>query len=158
RQMSICIAAAVLLVAPTGIGADRQTAGVLAGDVAGIDRAIEDRRQALQLPGVSVAIAMGGALVYAKGFGLADLENRRVVTPESRFRTASVAKPITATAVMQLAEAGRLDLDAPIQTYCPAFPQKPWPVTARQLLGHLAGVRHYAKPRESSGTEHYFAI
>jgi serine beta-lactamase-like protein LACTB len=91
-------------------------------------------------------------------FGDADIENRVTATPQTRFRTASIAKTLTATAVLQLHEKGTLDLDAPIQQYCSAFPQKPWPVTARQLLGHLAGVRHYTKPGESSGTQHYFTV
>jgi CubicO group peptidase (beta-lactamase class C family) len=59
---------------------------------------------------------------------------------------------------MQLVERGQLDLDVPIQTYCPSFPAKQWPVTARQLLGHMSGVRHYAKPGESIGTAHFFSI
>jgi CubicO group peptidase (beta-lactamase class C family) len=46
----------------------------------------------------------------------------------------------------------------PIQKYCAAFPDKPWPVTARQLLGHLGGIRHYTKPGEQNGTTHYFTI
>lgn len=49
-------------------------------------------------------------------------------------------------------------VDGPIERYCPAFPTKPWPVTARQLLRHLAGVRHYTKPRESGGTQHYLTV
>ncbi len=76
---------------------------------------------------------------------MADLENSVPVKATTVYRTASIAKPMTATAVMLLAEQGKLDLDAPIQKYCAAFPEKPWPVTARQLLGHLGGVRHYAK-------------
>jgi serine beta-lactamase-like protein LACTB, mitochondrial len=44
---------------------------------------------------------------------------------------------------LQIWERGQLDLDAPVQKYCPAFPQKPWPITTRQVLGHLGGVRHY---------------
>ena len=53
------------------------------------------------------------------------------------------SKPISATAVLQLWERGKLDLDAPVQKYCPAFPQKEWPITTRELLGHLGGIRHY---------------
>jgi CubicO group peptidase (beta-lactamase class C family) len=55
---------------------------------------------------------------------------------------------------MQLAERGRLDLDAPVQKYVPAFPEKPWPVTARMLLSHLGGIRHY-HPGEMDSTRHY---
>ncbi|MEE8142868.1 MAG: serine hydrolase, partial [Planctomycetota bacterium] len=54
--------------------------------------------------------------------------------------------PMTAIAVLQLVEQGRMDLDAEIQTYVPYFPKKRWPVTARQLLGHLSGISHYQNP------------
>ena len=111
-----------------------------------------------KIPGLSVAVAVNGQVRYAKGFGIADLENSVPVKATTVYRTASIAKPMTATAVMLLSERGKLDLDAPIQKYCAVFPEKPWSVTARQLLGHLGGVRHYAKPGESSGTSHYFTI
>lgn len=131
----------------------------LSGELAAkIDAVVERERVRLKIPGLNIAIARNGRLLYEKGFGMADLEQQVPATPDTRFRTASIAKPITATAVMQLVERGALDLDAPIQKYCPAFPQKPWPVTARQLLGHLAGVRHYTRPGESAGTEHFFAL
>jgi serine beta-lactamase-like protein LACTB len=123
-----------------------------------LDKIIESTRAAARVPGLSVAIAFRGQVVYSKGFGVADLEHNAAVTPRTAFRTASTAKPMTATAVMQLVERGAIDLDAPIQKYCPAFPEKPWPVTARLLLGHQAGVRHYQKPGESVGKTHFFTI
>jgi len=76
------------------------------------------------------------------------------VTAQSLFRTGSVAKWFTATAAMRLVENGKLDLDAPIQKYCPQFPQKPWPITSRQLLSHMAGIRHnYGDNDEKTDTE-----
>ena len=123
-----------------------------------LDKAIEAGRAALKIPGASVAIAFRGQVAYSKAFGLADLEHQAAATPRTAFRTASIAKPVTATAVMQLVEQGRIDLDAPIQKYCPAFPEKPWPVTARLLLGHQAGVRHYQRQGESTGKQHYFTL
>lgn len=71
------------------------------------------------------------------------------------YRLGSISKPVTAVAVMQLAERGLLDLDAPVQKYCPAYPAKQWPVTARQLLGHLGGVRHYNSDAEFDSTRFY---
>jgi CubicO group peptidase (beta-lactamase class C family) len=68
------------------------------------------------------------------------MEHRRPVTPRTRFRTGSVSKTMTAAAVALLYERGRMDLDAPIQTYVQAYPPKQWPVTPRQLLGDVAGV------------------
>lgn len=94
-------------------------------------------------PGVAVAMVLDGKTVWAQGFGKADLENSAPATPETLFRLASVSKPLTATAILQLVERGKLDLDAEVQTYCPAFPKKEWPITSRQLLGHLGGIRHY---------------
>jgi serine beta-lactamase-like protein LACTB len=119
-----------------------------------IDALVEQTRAAEQLPGVSVAVAVNGQVVFKKAYGWADLENSVPATPDSLFRTASVAKPMTAVGALELAEKGKLDLDAPIQKYCPAFPQKPWPVTTRQLLGHLSGIRAYEN-REIFSTVHY---
>ena len=92
------------------------------------------------LPGLSVAVAVDGAIVWAEGFGYADHEAGSPVTPETRFRIGGVTKTITATAAGLLHERGRLDLDAPARRYVPEFPEKRWPVTTRQLLGHVAGI------------------
>jgi len=120
-----------------------------------IDRIAAEEMARLHLPGLQIAIAQHGKLVYSRGFGLADVEQKVPVTTDTRFRTASVAKSLTATGVMLLAAEGKLDLDAPIAAYCPAFAH---PVTARQLLAHTSGVRHYARRGESRGTEHYLTI
>jgi CubicO group peptidase (beta-lactamase class C family)/tetratricopeptide (TPR) repeat protein len=95
-----------------------------------------------KVPGLSVGFVKGDE-IWAKGFGFADLENKLPAKAESMYRLASVAKPMTAAAVLQLAERGKIDLDAEIQTYVPYFPKKNFPVTARQLLGHLGGISHY---------------
>ena len=136
----------------------QQKAALPAETIKQVEALIASERERLKIPGLSIAIAVNHQLVYAKGFGLADIEHNVAAKPETAYRTASIAKSLTATAVMQLAERGKLDLDAPIQKYCPAFPEKPWPITVRQLLGHLGGIRHYAKPGEASGTEHFFTL
>ena len=94
------------------------------------------------LPGLSLAVGIAGEIVWAEGFGWADIDERRPVTPQTLFRIGSVAKPMTATAVGLLHERGLLDLDAPVRNYVPSFPEKEWSVTTRQLMGHVAGVRH----------------
>ncbi len=94
-------------------------------------------------PAVSIAVVEAGQIVYAGGYGFADLENQVPATAETRYRLASISKTFTAIAAMQLWQQGKLDLDAPIQKYCPAFPEKNAPITTRMLLGHLAGIRHY---------------
>ncbi len=93
-------------------------------------------------PGLSVGF-MNGDFTWAKGFGYSDLENKVPTKPESSYRLASITKTITAIAVLQLVEAGKIDLDAEVQTYVPYFPKKKWPVTVRLLLGHLGGISHY---------------
>ena len=99
---------------------------------------------AKRIPGFSVAVAVQGRMVWSEGFGLADAEQLVAVTPMTRFRLGSVSKVLTAAAVARLVEDGRLDLDAPVQRYVPAFPKKRWPITTRQLTSHTAGIRHYA--------------
>lgn len=80
---------------------------------------------------------------WVKGFGLADLENKIPTKPESSYRMASVAKPMTAIGILTLVEQGKIDLDAEVQEYVPYFPKKKHPVTIRQLLGHIGGISHY---------------
>ena len=94
------------------------------------------------LPGLSVAVGVGGDVVWAEGFGWANIENRVPVTPEMRFRIGTASTALTSAAVGLLLEQGKLKLDDVIQLYVPAFPEKQWPVTLRQLMGHLAGVRN----------------
>jgi serine beta-lactamase-like protein LACTB, mitochondrial len=110
-------------------------------------------------PGVSVALVERGQLLWSRGFGMANLEDESPATPQTLYRLGSVSKPLTATAAMQLWERGKLDLDAPIQEYCPAFPEKPQPITTRELLGHLGGIRHYKSETpddpEISNTKHF---
>jgi CubicO group peptidase (beta-lactamase class C family) len=95
------------------------------------------------LPGLSIAVGIDGAIAWSEGFGYADLEQRVPVTPLTKFRIGSVSKPFTATAIGLLYEEGKLDLDAPVRKYVPEFPEKQWPITTRQLAGHTAGMRHY---------------
>ncbi len=109
------------------------------------------------LTGLSVAVLVDQRVVWAEGFGLADVEQGVPVTPLSRFRIGSISKPVTAAALARLVEQGKLDLDAPVQRYVPDFPEKRWPITTRQLAGHLAGVRHY-KGEEFLIDEHYDTV
>lgn len=108
-----------------------------------IEAAVSKFMTSTHVPGVSVAIVENGEYEWAQGFGFADLENNVSASEHTLFRLGSISKPLTATAALQLWERGKLDLDAPVQKYCPAFPQKPWPISTRQVLGHLGGIRHY---------------
>jgi serine beta-lactamase-like protein LACTB, mitochondrial len=94
------------------------------------------------LPGVSVAVGVKGQLVWAEGFGWADIEERVAVAPDTRFRIGTASVVLTSAAVGLLLEQGRLTLDDPIQAHVPAFADKPWPVTLRQVMAHVAGIRN----------------
>lgn len=108
-----------------------------------IEKAISSFMSANSVPGIGAAVVLEGEPSWSAGFGMADLENYSPATSSTLFRLGSISKPITATAVLQLWERGKLDVDAPVQKYCPQFPQKEWPITTRELLGHLGGIRHY---------------
>ena len=120
-------------------------------------RALVCERLAPRIPGVQVAVAIDGTLVWSEGFGYADAARRRPVTRATQFRIGSVSKPLTAAAVALLYEHGKLDLDAPIQRYVPTFPDKGYPITTRQLAGHLAGIRHY-RDREFFQNRHFATV
>ena len=111
-----------------------------------IESAISRFMAESKAPGISAAIVQDGEFVWSAGFGMADLENSVPATSQTLYRLGSISKSITATAAMALWERGKLDLDSPVLKYCPAFPEKPWPITTRQLLGHLAGIRYYNVP------------
>jgi serine beta-lactamase-like protein LACTB, mitochondrial len=108
-----------------------------------IEKAVSSFMSANSIPGVGAAVVLDGQPLWSEGFGMADLENYSPATSSTLFRLGSISKPITATAILQLWERGKLDLDAPVQKYCPAFPEKEWPIITRELLGHLGGIRHY---------------
>lgn len=93
--------------------------------------------------GISVSVGVGDSIVYAEGFGFAQLEQQEAATPDHLFRIYSIAKAMTGTALAKLWEDGQIDLDAPVQTYLPSLKPALRDVTARQLVGHLSGVRHY---------------
>lgn len=108
-----------------------------------IEQTVAKFMAANQVPGISIAVVQNGDFAWSAGFGMADLEQFVPATSQTLYRLASVSKSMTAVAAMQLSEKGKLDLDAPVQKYCPAYPEKEAQITTRQLLGHLSGIRHY---------------
>src|SRR5215207_2866241 len=147
------VALVVALLASTSLGVESQRAPTqrapaqrTADRPTRLVRAMAEQLLATaNLPGLSIAISRNGQVVFAEGFGYADIERRRRITPDTRFRIASVSKVVTVTALAKLVEDGRFDLDAPIQRYVPSFPAKAWPITSRQLAGHLSGMPHYSE-------------
>ncbi len=101
-----------------------------------------------KLPGLSLAVAVDGEIVWAEGFRWADMDSQTPVTPATLFRIGGVSETLTAAAVGLLSERGRLDLDAPVQRYVPGFPEKEWPISTRQLMAHTAGIRHHFDDEE----------
>jgi CubicO group peptidase (beta-lactamase class C family) len=105
------------------------------------DRLVRAYMREQHVPGVSVAVVSRGRIAYTRGYGWANLEDSVPVTPHTRFPSASTAKLLTATAILQLVGQGKLALDDSIQTRCPAYPGKRWPVTIGRLLVHQGGIR-----------------
>ena len=118
---------------------------------------IRDTMRILGAPGASVCVARDGRIVWSEAFGLADIEGQVRATPLTEFRVGSVSKALTSAAIGLLVQEGKLDLDAPVQRYVPSFPPKEWPISTRQLAGHLAGIRHY-RPGEFESRRRYSSV
>lgn len=111
------------------------------------------------LPGFAIGVVKNGKLIYAKGFGVAKLGGNTPVTSKSLFHMASVTKTFVATAVMQLVEQGKIDLDAPLVRYLPYFrldDERYRSITIRQMLSHTSGIPdttdyHWDKPEYDDG-------
>jgi serine beta-lactamase-like protein LACTB, mitochondrial len=120
-------------------------------------RMVLDTMTALDSPGASVCVIRDGRVIWSEAFGYADLEQQVRATPRTMFRIGSVSKPLTAAGLALLVEQGKVDLDAEVQQYVPSFPRKKYPVTVRQLAGHLAGIRHY-RGDEFANQRHYNTV
>lgn len=125
------------IISQRNVAAKRYAAAIRRGEAA-----IRALMKLADIPGLTVAVAINGEIIWSEGFGYADLEQRVPVTSLTRFRIASVTKLMTAAAVARLHEEGKLDLDAPVQRYVPAFPDKGHVITARLLAGQLGGIRN----------------
>ena len=143
RTIGGCALALVLVATAQAQPARAPAPARLAETVAEARRMVHQDYHEKGYPGIAIAVAVGGEMVWSEGFGHADLEHRVPVWPTTKFRIGSISKPLTAAAVARLAAEGRLDVDAPIQRYVPDFPEKAWPLTTRHLGAHLGGIRHY---------------
>ncbi|MCP3143864.1 serine hydrolase [Pyxidicoccus xibeiensis] len=124
---------------PAGEGADASFAPEVQRELDAIVRAELSQGP---VAGMSVGVTRGGQR-WVCAYGQRDVARRLPATPRTTYRMASVTKSFTAVAVMQLVEQGKLSLDADISTLVPGYPAKQWPVTVRDLLGHLSGVPTY---------------
>lgn len=148
------------------VGTDTASAGgcrdwvaarTYAKEITAVRPLVQKMKRAFAAPGLSVAVAANGKLVWSESCGFADRKRRVAVRRETTFRIGSVSKALTAATAGRLAQQGLLELDAEIQRYVPEFPRKQQQITPRQLGGHLAGIRHY-QGSEALSREHYDSI
>jgi len=97
----------------------------------------------LQSVSMSGAMTIDGKLAWAGTVGLAKVSPEKKATVETQYRIGSISKPVTAVALMRMVEEGMIDLDAPIHNYLPDYPRHTEDMTARQLVSHMSGIRHY---------------
>ena len=102
-------------------------------------------------PGAAVAVASGGTIVWSEGFGVSDIASGAPATPNTRFGIGSISKTLTLAAALALADAGELDLDAPVERYLPDFPHRGAGVTVRRIGAHQSGIS------DSFAARHYFS-
>ena len=138
RPKFFLLISTLILLALSGIRRARQ----MPFDRHAIDRFIAAQMAAHRVPGLAMAITHGDQVLYVKGYGRA--REGHPVTPETQFFIASLSKSFTALAVMQLMEAGKIDLDTPVQSYLPEFkladPLVASQITIRQLLNQTSGL------------------
>jgi len=136
RLVVSAVVLAALAGAPPPAGADS------------VDDYIRAQMVRRKIPGLALAVVQGGQVVKLAGYGLASVELEAPVTPDTVFELASVTKQFTATAIMQLAEEGKVGVDDPVAKYLPGTPPAWQAITIRHLLTHTAGL---AKLEESFG-------
>jgi serine beta-lactamase-like protein LACTB, mitochondrial len=95
------------------------------------------------VPGISVAVADKTGILWAEGYGYADLENQVAMSPLHTLRIGSVAKVMTAAAMMRMYQKKLIELDTPVTQYTPDWPAFHADITLRQLAAHTSGIRHY---------------
>ncbi len=166
----LLVPAALLMVVATGIwissvpvhpDRSRIPMTVAAQPAGGLAAAAERaRRAALEhlaeenLPGLSVAVGVGGQIVWAEGFGYADTRTRTRMTPEHRLRIGTASIALTSAAAGLLMEEGRLHPDSEIHALVAAFPARTPPVTLRDVMAHTAGLEHGAGDEGPLYTQH----
>ena len=132
------LAAIALLAASCGTGEDKETTPNASAQVNELFSVFVDGSQ----PGAAVMVIKNGEIVHARGYGLADLETQRPIDADTAFRLGSVSKQLTALAIMQLAEQGKLSFDDLVGKFVPELAVYEG-VTLRYLMTHLGGLPDY---------------
>ncbi|MCI0693033.1 beta-lactamase family protein [candidate division KSB1 bacterium] len=102
-------------------------------------------------PGCALAVIKDGAIIYKRGYGMADLEHDVPISPNTVFYIGSTSKQFVTTCILLLAEQGKLALDDDIRKFIPEFPEYGKPITIRHLVHHTSGIRDYLTLWELSG-------
>ncbi len=112
-----------------------------------VDHYVESHLRQLHIPSASVAVVRDSQIIKAKGYGLANVELNVPATKDTVYEIGSMTKQFTATAIMMLAEEGKVSLDDPVTKYFPAAPETWQHITVRHLLNHTSGIQnHVAVP------------
>jgi serine beta-lactamase-like protein LACTB len=118
-------------------------------------RMLDAMKQTSGVPGFGAAVWKDGKIIWTGSTGMRDRERNLVVTPETKFRLASVSKVVATTAAAKLAEAGRLDLERPVAELVPEVGEG-WPaINVRQLAAHVSGMPHYQDVDQTRGSQRY---
>lgn len=141
-----CLLAMALSASPTSA----QEGALTEEERATLREIASETRQEQRIPGMSIAIGREGRIVFADGFGIVDPDGEVAASADTRYRIASITKPVTAVAVLQLAAAGKLSLDDPVHQRCPGYPAKERDPTIRHLLAHQSGIRHTTDEEDTS--------
>ena len=132
--------------------------GLEAGGAAKAGEAMRGAIQGGAAPGASAAVAVNGKIVWSEAFGAADIASGAPVTPAARFGVGSISKTLTLTAALALADEGKLDLDAPVETYLPDFPHRGRGITIRRIGAHQSGIADEFADRNYYTTAHFAAL
>lgn len=138
-SLSICI---VLPLGPAGCGGSNTPTQPVASLSSTVDGAVNSALQQQNIPGVEVALAKNGTILYAQAYGFSNLNPRQATQTNTIFEIGSITKQFTAALIMKLQEQGKLHVDDSINLYLPAYGFNP-SITIRMLLTHTSGLWNY---------------
>jgi len=146
-RLFVFILTVFLLGMPTPADVETDAAAEARTALAGFDKVVEKAIADMNVPGLAIAVVAGGEVVYAEGFGYRDVDEKLPMTPDTLFAIGSTTKAMTATVLGMLADEGKMEWDAPLQTYLPSFrlsdPMTTARITPRDLVTHRSGLpRH----------------
>ena len=113
-------------------------------DYRDLEKVVLEELKETNTPGAAVAVVRGDRVIYAKGFGISNVETGATVTPDMLFRVGSITKMLTAAVLVSLSEQAKIALDAPVGDFAKGFDPRLSRLTAHQLLSHSAGIIDYA--------------